>query len=288
MEANFWRIPLTTAIAPIIWGSTYCLTRNFLPPEYPLTAATIRALPAGLILLAITRKLPRGIWWIRTLIISTLTISGFFILVYISGSKLPSSIASMIMALSLIATMAMAHLLLKEKITPRTISGGFLGLLGVFILLGGTTEHLDPIGLLAAGAGMISSALGFVLTRRWKPPVNATTFTAWQLTIGGLITAPIALLTEGIMPAPSMSTTAAFAYIVFFASILAYICWFTGVTNLPASTVSIIGLLNPLTGLILGVALAGEILTPLQVLGALAILGGIYTGVRAPRSKNRR
>ena len=64
----------------------------------------------------------------------------------------------------------MAHLLLKEKITPRTISGGILGGLGVFTLLGGTAGHLDPIGLLAAGAGMISSALGFVLTRRWKTP----------------------------------------------------------------------------------------------------------------------
>lgn len=285
MEATSWRIPLTTAIAPIIWGSTYYLTRNFLPPEYPLTAAAIRALPAGLILLAITRKLPHGIWWIRTLTISTLTISGFFILVYISGSKLPSSIASMIMALSPIATMAMAHLLLKEKITPRTISGGILGLLGVFTLLGGTTGHLDLIGLLAAGAGMISSALGFVLTRRWKPPVNATTFTAWQLTIGGMTTAPIALLTEGIMPTPSMSTTAAFAYIVFFASILAYICWFTGVTRLPASTVSIIGLFNPLTGCILGVLLAGETLTPTQMLGSLVILTGIYAGVRAPSTQ---
>lgn len=286
MEANSWRIPLTTAIAPIIWGSTYYLTRNFLPPEYPLTAATIRALPAGLILLAITRKLPHGIWWIRTLIISTLTISGFFILVYISGSKLPSSIASMIMALSPIATMTMAHLLLNEKITPRTLSGGFLGLLGVFTLLGGTTGHLDPIGLLASGAGMASSALGFVLTRRWKPPVNATTFTAWQLTLGGMITAPIALLTEGIMPTPSMSTTAAFAYIVFFASIVAYICWFTGVTRLPASTVSIIGLLNPLTGLVLGTVLAGEVLSFVQVLGCLAILGGIYTGVRIPPQRH--
>ena len=285
MEAKSWRIPLTTAIAPIIWGSTYYLTRNFLPPEYPLTAATIRALPAGLILLAITRKLPHGIWWIRTLIISTLTISGFFILVYISGSRLPSSIASMIMALSPIATMAMAHLLLKEKITPRTISGGILGLLGVFTLLGGTTGHLDPLGLLAAGAGMISSALGFVLTRRWKPPVNATTFTAWQLTLGGMVTAPIALLTEGIMPTPSVSTTAAFAYIVFFASILAYICWFTGVTRLPASAVSIIGLFSPLTGCILGVLLAGETLTPTQMLGSLIILTGIYAGVRTPSTQ---
>lgn len=84
------------------------------------------------------------------------------------------------------------------------------------------------------------------------------------------------------MPTPSVSTTAAFAYIVFFASILAYICWFTGVTRLPASTVSIIGLLNPLTGLVLGTVLAGEMLSFVQVLGCLAILTGIYAGVRAP------
>lgn len=178
MEANPWRIPLTTAIAPIIWGSTYYLTRNFLPPEYPLTGATLRALPAGLILLAIIQTLPDRTWWIKTFIISTLTISGFFILVYISGSRLPSSIASMVMALSPLATMAMAHTTLNEKVTPRTISGGVLGIIGVFTLIGTTPEHLDHIGLLAAGAGMVSSALGFVLTRHWKPPVNPTTFTA--------------------------------------------------------------------------------------------------------------
>lgn len=178
MEVNSWRIPITTAIAPIIWGSTYYLTRNFLPPEYPLTGATLRALPAGLILLAITRTLPHRTWWIKTFIISTLTISGFFILIYISGSRLPSSIAAMVMALSPLVTMAIAHAILNEKITPLTISGGVLGVLGVFTLLGGTTGHLDLIGLLAAGAGMVSSALGFVLTRHWKPPVNPITFTA--------------------------------------------------------------------------------------------------------------
>jgi len=245
MEANSWRIPLTTAIAPIIWGSTYYLTRNFLPPEYPLTGATLRALPAGLILLAITQTLPHRTWWIKTFIISTLTISGFFILIYISGSRLPSSIASMVMALSPLATMAMAHTILNEKVTPRTISGGVLGIIGVFTLIGTTPEHLDPIGLLAAGAGMVSSALGFVLTRRWKPPVNPITFTAWQLTCGGLTTLPIALAIEGIMPPQSATTNLAFAYVGIFASIIAYTCWFTGVTNLPASTVSIIGLLNP-------------------------------------------
>ena len=40
-----------TALAPAIWGSTYIVTTEFLPPGLPLTAAALRALPAGLLLL---------------------------------------------------------------------------------------------------------------------------------------------------------------------------------------------------------------------------------------------
>lgn len=108
MEAISWRVLFITAVAPVIWGSTYYVTRNYLPSDYPLTGAMIRALPAGLILLALIRKLPQGDWWWKSLLISALTISGFFILIYISGSRLPSSIASMVMALSPLMTVLMA------------------------------------------------------------------------------------------------------------------------------------------------------------------------------------
>lgn len=278
------RVPLITAFAPIIWGSTYYITRNFLPPEYPLTGSAIRALPAGIFLLALSRELPKGSWWLKTFIISSLTISGFFVLVYLSGSRLPSSIASMIMALSPIVTMIMARLILSEYISPRKVMGGLLGIFGVFILIGGTQGTLDALGLLAATGGMFSSALGFILTRRWEPPVNAMTFTAWQLTCGGLTLIPIALIAEGLMPMQSASTYFAFTYIVVFASVIAYTCWFTGVTALPAATVSIIGLLNPLTGILLGTLLARENFTFVQVLGTLAIITGIWWGT-APQKK---
>ena len=43
---------LATALAPLIWGSTYLVTTEFLPPGRPFTAALLRVLPAGLLLLA--------------------------------------------------------------------------------------------------------------------------------------------------------------------------------------------------------------------------------------------
>ena len=52
---------LLTAIAPAIWGSTYLVTTGLLPQGYPLTVAMLRALPAGLILLLLVRRLPVAI-----------------------------------------------------------------------------------------------------------------------------------------------------------------------------------------------------------------------------------
>ncbi|MDQ1597529.1 MAG: putative blue pigment (indigoidine) exporter, partial [Microbacteriaceae bacterium] len=63
MEATV-RWGLVTAIAPVAWGTTYFVTRHFLPADYPLYGAFLRAFPAGLLLLVIGRSLPRGSgWW---------------------------------------------------------------------------------------------------------------------------------------------------------------------------------------------------------------------------------
>ncbi|MER8149718.1 EamA family transporter, partial [Acinetobacter baumannii] len=53
---------LLTAIAPIVWGSTYIVTTEVLPPNSPLMASLVRALPAGILLVLFARTLPTGHW----------------------------------------------------------------------------------------------------------------------------------------------------------------------------------------------------------------------------------
>ena len=53
-----------TALAPAIWGSTYIVTSQFLPPDRPFIAALLRVLPAGIALLIWSRRFPlRAEWW---------------------------------------------------------------------------------------------------------------------------------------------------------------------------------------------------------------------------------
>lgn len=89
---------LTTALAPIIWGSTYIVTSEFLPPNSPLMAALIRALPAGILLIIITRTLPKGHWWWRIAILGFLNIGFFFYCLFYAATYLPGGMAALVMS----------------------------------------------------------------------------------------------------------------------------------------------------------------------------------------------
>lgn len=67
-----------TALAPISWGSTYAVATELLPPDRPLFTGVMRALPAGLLLTALARRLPTGAWWWKSAVLGTLNIGAFF------------------------------------------------------------------------------------------------------------------------------------------------------------------------------------------------------------------
>ena len=72
-----WRTLSLTALAPIAWGSGYYVTEAYLPPDRPLFAALVRALPFGLLLLAVRPRLPTGVWWVRGFVLGTMTLGAF-------------------------------------------------------------------------------------------------------------------------------------------------------------------------------------------------------------------
>lgn len=49
LEESSSRWAYAVALAPIIFGTTYVLTTEFLPPDRPLLATLMRSLPTGLV-----------------------------------------------------------------------------------------------------------------------------------------------------------------------------------------------------------------------------------------------
>src|SRR3989344_3299750 len=105
-RTSSWLDALTTALGPVIWGSTYIVTTELLPPDRPFTAALLRTLPAGLLLVSWCRRWPAwGDWvgWRRLLVLSALNIGVFQALLFVAAYRLPVGVAA-----ALVGTVCMA------------------------------------------------------------------------------------------------------------------------------------------------------------------------------------
>ncbi|MCX4755928.1 EamA family transporter [Kitasatospora purpeofusca] len=277
MEASF-RWVLLTAVAPVAWGANYYVTREFLPADRPLWGAALRALPAGLLLLALRPRRPRGAWWWRTAVLGLLNTAGFFVLLYIASQSLATSVASTVMAASPLAMLLLAWVLTAARPARAHLLGALAGLAGVALMLLTRSEPVSLPGLAASAAAMLVSSLGYVLATRWREGADVLATTGWQLLAGGLVLLPLASVFEGGPAVPAGRELAAFGYVAVVATALAFAAWFTGLRRLPAGTVGLLGLLNPLTGVLLGTVVAGERLGPPQFAGLLLVLAGVALG----------
>ncbi|WP_055712551.1 EamA family transporter [Streptomyces torulosus] len=289
MTAN--RLPLIalTALAPISWGTTYAVTTEFLPADRPLFTGLMRALPAGLLLLALSRTLPRGAWWGKAAVLGALNIGAFFPLLFLSAYRLPGGMAAVVGSVGPLFVAGLAALLLGERPTVRTLLTGIAAALGVSLVVLKAAGALDTIGVLAALGSTASMSTGVVLTKRWGRPegVGPLALTGWQLTAGGLLIAPIALLVEGAPPALDGRAIGGYLYLALANTAVSYWLWFRGIGRLSATQVTFLGPLSPLTAAVIGWAALGQALTLLQLLGMAIAFAATVFGQLQPRGARR-
>lgn len=272
------RDPLVTLVAPVAWGTTYTVTAELLPPDRPLFSAVVRALPVGLVIVAMRRTLPHGSWWWRSLVLGTLTMGLFFVLLFVAAYRLPGGLASTVTAMSPLAVMGLAVVLIHERPTTGGVVGSLIGIVGVTLLVLHADAAIDPLGLLAAIGAVASSALGFVLLKKWERPADLLTLTGWQLTAAGLVLLPVAAVVEGPPPALTGRNVAGFVWLGIVGTGLAYVCWFHGLRQMTAGATALIGLVNPVIGTILGVVVMHEGFGSAQAIGVVLVLSGILAG----------
>lgn len=271
---------LLAAFAPVIWGTTYIVTTQMLPPGYPLTDAMLRALPAGILLMAVTRQLPPVAWLVRLAILGALNFAVFWAALFIAAYRLPGGVAATLGAIQPLIVLLLARVAIGTPLTATRLLTAVAGIGGVALLVLGPTAQLDMVGVAAALIGALSMACGVVLTRMWKPPVSALTFTGWQLTAGGILLLPIALSFEPALPPLTALNIAGFAWLGLFGAALTYFLWFRGIERVGPQSVTGLGFLSPLTAVLLGWLVLGEALTPFQILGAAIVLVCVVAGAR--------
>jgi probable blue pigment (indigoidine) exporter len=266
---------LLTALTPVIWGTTFVLSSEVLPQGQPLTTAAIRTLPAGFALVLATRCFRPGVPMRRLLVLSMLNIAAFQALLFVAAQRLPGGIAAVVGALQPLMIVFLSWWIDQRKPHTLTLGAAGLGLAGMGAVFVSTGVRFDTLGLVAAFAGSASLAAGTFLAVRWRDGMPLLPFIGWKLALGGLMLLVPALALEGEPPPLTPGQWMGYAYLSLLGTVVAYILWFRGLALLPPVSVSALGLLTPVTAILLGWLLLGEALQPGQVVGIAVVLASV-------------
>ena len=278
------RVIAATALAPVFWGTTYVVFTKTLPVEHPLLVAALRALPAGIVLMALGAGLPPREKLLPLAALGLANIGIFFALLFIAAARLPGGVAATLSSAQPLIVAFLAWPLLGRVPNTGIVVAALCGIVGVALLLFDPNVSMDLPGALAALGSAVSMALGTVLIARWGRMGTPMQLAAWQLALGGALLLPVALLVEGTPPSPTGSNLLGLGYLVLVGTALAYWLFVRGIGFLGPDA-AFLGLLSPLVATLIGAFLLAEWLGPLQWLGVAIILGATLGGMWLSRPR---
>jgi drug/metabolite transporter (DMT)-like permease len=276
-----WLAMGALASAAALWGLMYVISRVALKqvPALPLVEMRVAISLVCVAPFAVRERFwqvtPRQLGRLALIGLAGFTCS--LSLQFIGTALTSASLGSLITS-SAPAFIVLFAALGGERPTPRALVALGVALAGVGLIIGvNVPAGVSLVGTLALSGAAVSWALYTVLGSRAARELPLLTTLFWSLLIGGAAAAPLAAPVW-----PSLDQMRHYSptlwleifYLSVIAMALAFFLWNYGFAHLPSDVGAVFGLLQPLVGVALAVALLGERLTPLGAVGAAGILAG--------------
>jgi len=289
MKATTASIVVAFATVYFFWGSTYTAIRIGAAEMPALLFSGIRFVIAGAILLAWCRwrglrlAWPPKTMWMLGLIGLLLLGAGNVSLVY-AERTIPSGLASLVLAVTpLYVALIEMSLPGGEPLSKRGWLGLLLGFVGLAALLWPSMQsglHGDR-ALLWAIAALLASALswavGSILSRRARLPVNSFVAAAWQmLAVGIFCTALGTALGQWPQFHVNLRSAGSLAYLITAGSLLGYTGFIYLIERVPVAKVTSYAYVNPLIAVLLGILLLHERPVAAEFTGMAAIVVAVF------------
>jgi probable blue pigment (indigoidine) exporter len=277
---------LLAMIPAFFWGTTYAMTQLTLPDWPPLLLGALRALPAGLILLAIKPSLPHKTDWSILIKLGAINIAVFFSLIFIMALTLPSAISGIGMISVPVFAMLFHWVVSKKRPNLlQAISGAILIALA-WMLFDPNSISLNPIGLVAMLAAISCIIIGSTITKSLGSRIHWWTILTWQLVIGGallLVAAGIQALFSpeqylNVVNLFSLTNGLGISWIILLNTVLGYSMYVWLLQRMSVVDFTFGGIANPIAGIVCGLVLMGESYTPQQYL----LMSGMILASIAP------
>lgn len=272
----------------LVWGSTYLAIKWALVSFPPFFQMGTRFVAAGLLLVAWARW--RGAAWPKAAQWSSAAVLGLFMLGggYGATAVAQTSIGSgLVVAFIAVVPALVALAQWPYGVRPSRLEGAgiALGLGGVVLLTQGQGFAASLDGLLAMTVSCTTWVLGSVWALHGLPRIlsskplklaDGAMGYGSQMLAGGVILMAMSLL-AGERPAlpPDARALACWLYLVIAGSLIGFSAYMVLLQRTSTALASSYTFVNPVIGLVLGVTVGGEVVTPLEWGAAGVVLAGV-------------
>ena len=276
-----WGMLLTLSA---LWGGSFFFTGVAVRELPTFTVVVSRVVLAALVLQAVMRlqgqSLPqeRNVW-LAFLGMGLLNNVVPFSLIVWGQSHIASGVASICNATTPLFTVLVAHVCTRdEKLSRAKLLGVGFGLAGVAVMVGGA-ELVSPGVEVWAQAACLAAALSYAFAgiygRRFRAMgVSPLATATGQVTASSLVLLPIMLLADEpwSLPLPSLEAVGALVGIACLSTALAYLLYFRILATVGATNLLLVTFLIPVSAILLGTLVLGEVLLPRHFRG-MALIG---------------
>lgn len=286
---------LLLIFATLLWGGNFVIGRAVANEISPFTLAFYRWCTAFIVFLPIIWTSLKRDWpTIRqhlpiVFAMSLTGVASFNTLIYVALHHTTSINASLMNSTTPIFIYILSLIFLKERLSRLQIIGTTLSLLGVlFIISKGSFQSILEfsfnIGDLIVLIAIVCWAIYSILVKQFSNVLPGGSTFLVSIGMGILMLFPFYMY-ESLQPTIettwSIASISAILYTGIFASIVAFICWNTGVIQLGANKAGIYLNFIPVFATIFAVTFIGESLELFQILGGILVILGVFLSTKS-------
>lgn len=281
MDRQTW---LLLILLSVLWGASFFFGSVALRELPPTTVVLVRVAMAAALLFPLFKirggTLPTSLaGWMPFFVMGLLNNIIPFSLTLAGQLRISSGLASVLNATTPLFTVLLMASFGDERLIARRIVGVIIGLVGVIVLRGPgiVQSESETIGMLLCLGAAVSYGFSGLWGRRKFNGVAPLTSSTCQLICSSVAMAVIAAAVDQPwqLPMPSATTWAALIGLAALSTSLAYVVFYQVLARSGATNVMLVTLLIPVTAILLGVLVLGELLSAREIVGALVIASAL-------------
>ncbi len=212
------------------------------------------------------------------ILLSGIAMGTSWLFLYEAYQQIGVSISSLLYYCAPVIVMVLSPLLFKERLTAPKVIGFLLVLAGIFFVNGQPSDTVTIFGIALSLMSAVMFSVMVMATKKAEKIVGMEN-SLLQLITAFLTVVVFVLCKNGIdFPAIQSNEIIWIFALGLVNTGLGCYFYFSSIGNLPVQSVAILGYIEPLSAVIFSVVILGEVMLPLQITGAVLIIGGALIG----------